>query len=191
MLSIVSFVYGMPQEQTQPYNFTKLTVFAQLPNFGLIFCNFGVKIACNMLFRNILLAVGVSCMIVGFSGCVKQEDPLPDVSFSGSIYLNDPAYAASSFIVKYDSNHNRLGVNGVVVYRISPDRFYVFDLMCPQDVSAGCYVSLRTSETCQCSCCESVFIIASSHGNVLEGSSKWGLKPYESQVTGDYLVIWN
>lgn len=135
-------------------------------------------------------------MVMGYlavvcPSCKKTDEPLPNLAFSGSIYLNDPLFASTSFTVKYDTNHNKLGINGVVVYRFSPNEYYVFDLMCPHDVNIECSVGINNDVTCKCSCCGSSFLIAGDNAPVVEGPSKWGLKPYKSQVNGDYLSIWN
>ena len=128
------------------------------------------------------------CTILLF-GCKTNEDIIPNVSFSGQIYI--PTISGNPTIVKYDLNQKRLGVNGVVIYRVAPDEYYAFDLMCPNEKSFDCFVKILDGATCQCPCCKTMYLIVTDPGSVVEGPSKWPLKSYQTYISGDYLTIYN
>lgn len=134
-----------------------------------------------------LLAMG----LLWLAGCANQEEIIPNVSFNASVYLADPAFTTNPFVVKYDVSRQRIGVYGVVIYRLSPTEYYVFDLMCPYDKRNSCLVGVEDGASCRCPCCQSLFIVATPDGGIAEGPSKWPLKTYNCMVTGDYLKIWN
>ncbi len=122
-----------------------------------------------------------------------REEIIPNVSFYVSIYLNDPLYSESPFIVIKDVAGNRAGINGVVVYRLTNETYYAFDLMCTNEKRPNCLVKIKDGVTCECSCCESQFLIATPYGDVIDGPAPWPLKAYKTSVTGGgtILNIWN
>jgi len=130
-----------------------------------------------------------------FTTCNKEhEEIIPNVSFFVSIDLTDPKYSAqNTFIVFKDVSGNRAGINGVVVYRLTSNEYYAFDLMCPNEKSVTCLVGIKDDVTCECPCCKTQFLIAVPYGDVIEGPSPWPLKGYKTQVTGGgtMLNIWN
>ena len=133
-------------------------------------------------------------LILLFSTCGDHEEVIPKVRFSVSIDLTDPKYSSeSTFIVYRDAAGNRAGINGVVVYRLTNDTYYAFDLMCPNEKQNHCLVTIKDDVTCECPCCESQFLIAVPYGDVLSGPSPWPLQGYKTEVTGGgtILHIWN
>jgi nitrite reductase/ring-hydroxylating ferredoxin subunit len=131
--------------------------------------------------------------VVLLTGCTSDEEVIPSVSFSGKINLLDPTYADDSFIVKYDANHQRLGIAGIAIYRLSAIEYYAFDLMCPYEQSVQTLVEINPDNSAICTCpdCGSEFLIVNSSASIVKGPAQWPLKKYETQVTGDYLYIWN
>ena len=129
------------------------------------------------------------------ANCNKDhEEVIPNVSFHVTIDLTDPKYSSrNTFIVHKDVAGNRAGINGVVVYRLTSDTYYAFDLMCPNEKKVTCLVGLKDDVTCECPCCKSQFLIAVQYGDVIEGPSPWPLKSYKTRVTngGTTLAIWN
>jgi nitrite reductase/ring-hydroxylating ferredoxin subunit len=127
-------------------------------------------------------------------GChADREELIPNVSFQVTIDLSDPSYVDNAFIVVKDITGRRAGINGVVVYRLSSDTYYAFDLMCPHDKKVSCLVEISDDVTCECSCCASQFFIGSEYGDVIKGPAVWPLKRYQTAVTGggSRLSIWN
>ncbi len=133
--------------------------------------------------------------ILLFTTCNKdREEIIPNVSFFVSINLDDPLYSSNNtFIVVRDVAGNRAGINGIVVYRLTNETFYAFDLMCPNEKRPNCMVEIKDDITCECPCCESQFLIATPYGDVISGSAPWPLKAYQTSVTGGgtILNIWN
>jgi len=133
-------------------------------------------------------------LVLLFISCGEHEEVIPKVSFSVTIDLTDPRYSSqSTFIVKRGIDGARAGINGVVVYRMSSDTYYAFDLMCPKEKQFHCLVDIKDDVTCECSHCGSQFLIAVPYGDVISGPSPWPLQGYKTQVTGGgtILNIWN
>jgi nitrite reductase/ring-hydroxylating ferredoxin subunit len=131
----------------------------------------------------------VFLVLLVMSGCGKEEEVIPNVSFSGQIYI--PGLFENPTIFQFDVNHYRLGINGIVIYRVSPDVFYAFDLMCPYEKSLDCLVEITDGAICTCPCCNSQFIIVMDPGSVVQGPARWPLKSYRTDVNGDYLYVSN
>jgi hypothetical protein len=122
-------------------------------------------------------------------GCSKIDEVIPNVSFSGQIYL--PGLSENPVIVRYDQSYNRLGINGIVIYRLNQDEYYAFDLMCPYEKSLDCMVRITDGATCKCPCCDTQYIIVTNPAGIISGPSKWPLKSYRTVVSGDYLYVSN
>ena len=138
--------------------------------------------------KNYFIIILVAAGII-LNGCDKEEEIIPNVSFSGMIYI--PTMTENPMIFRTDINQRRLGVYGVVVYQSGPEEFYAFDLMCTNEKSAECLVEITDGATCTCPCCESRFFIVTQEGGIAEGPAKWSLKGYSTYVDGNYLVISN
>lgn len=139
-----------------------------------------VKFSLNLLFSIFIL-----------TGCSQGEEVVPEVAFSISVNVNDPSYNENPFIVRYDNSHRMAGIAGVVVYRLSNDEYYAFDLMCTNEKSINSLVEITDGATCTCPDCGSQFLIVQSISSVLKGPAKWPLKSYSCSISGDYLHIWN
>ncbi|TAJ14641.1 Rieske (2Fe-2S) protein [Marinilabiliaceae bacterium JC017] len=127
------------------------------------------------------------------AACKSDRDEIiPNVSFSIKINVNDdPEYSETSFIVKRDLSGRPAGVCGVVIYRLTSDTYYAFDLMCPYEKRYNCLVEKKDDMTYKCPCCGSEFMIGTETGSILEGPSKWPLKAYQTSVNGNWLSVWN
>jgi nitrite reductase/ring-hydroxylating ferredoxin subunit len=130
-----------------------------------------------------------------FTTCDKdREEIIPNVSFFVSINLDDPRYSSrNTFIVVDDVAGNRAGINGVVVYRLTNNTYYAFDLMCTNEKQPNCLVKIKDDITCECPYCKSQFLIATPYGDVISGKAPWPLKAYKTSLTGGgtILNIWN
>lgn len=140
--------------------------------------------------KNIYVCLLVT-LIFAF-GCKKEEHPVPNYRFTAYIDLGLPDYNRDVFTVSYDRYGNRVGVAGVIVYRVAFDAYYVFERYCPHDQKLTCAVKVEEGNTtAKCPCCESEFLIAAQDGDVLEGPSVYSLKTYRTRMDGNYLVIYN
>ncbi len=125
-------------------------------------------------------------------GCKKDEHPVPNYRFTAYIDLGLPDYNRDVFTVKNDRFGNRVGVSGVIVYRMGPQEYFVFERYCPHDKKSTCVVDVAAGNTTAiCPCCESEFLIAAPDGDVIEGPSVYSLKTYRTHMEGNYLVIYN
>jgi nitrite reductase/ring-hydroxylating ferredoxin subunit len=161
-----------------------------LTGFGFMkYCMLDIRkgIFCCLLFAVMIFSVS----------CKKDlEEIIPNKHFTARIYYinQDPRYTKeTSFVIKHDSNGKLIGLEGVVVYMLTSEEYYVFDLMCPYEKQISCLVDLDENDNiqCICPCCGSVFLIAAEYGSVISGPSKWPLKRYNTEVRGDHLYISN
>jgi nitrite reductase/ring-hydroxylating ferredoxin subunit len=138
--------------------------------------------------KSLILAIAT---LVLLGGCSKNDEQIPNVSFSATVYLNDPAMTNNPVVIRQDAAGRRIGISGVILYRVSPAEFYAFDLMCPHERTLNCEVALDDGASATCKCCGSMFLIATGDGAVLKGPASWPLKSYNCRVSGNYLNIWN
>ncbi len=145
----------------------------------------------NILLKPILLGVVLSFLFLHYS-CEKTNDPVPNVSFTAYLDKSLPDYSGTVFTVYRDRFGNKIGISGVIVFRLSDVEFYVFERYCPHDKKLNCIVSISDDKSlAECGCCNSQYLILSPTGDVISGPSKWNLKTYRSRVEGNYLVISN
>ncbi len=139
----------------------------------------------------------ISLLTILFVACTdKDDDVVPDVSFDAMIDPTSPEYVIQDnpFIVLPDALNRRIGVAGIVVFSVTSEEFYAFDLMCTNSdhddiVLVG--IEKPGSITMVCPECKSEFNVASEFGSVTKGPAKWPLKRYSTDKRGDYLHIWN
>lgn len=139
----------------------------------------------------------LSIIIALFSGCKDSdnEEIIPYVQFYGYIYSNDPYYVNQSFIAHSDMNSNTLGISGVVVYRLTAESYFAYDLMCPYEKSTGALVKIDPKDDgfVVCPKCGSTYSISGGYGDIIKGPSKYPLKTYSTQYepSDNTLAIWN
>ncbi len=131
-----------------------------------------------------------------FSCSKDSVDIIPNVRFTAEINLDNPQYSGSNpFIVKPSSTNKYVGVNGVVVFELTPTEFYAFDLMCThQHEKTGAFFAEVVNQgdvILACPECGSEFNVAAEYGSVIKGPAKWPLKRYQTSVSGSILRIWN
>ncbi len=118
------------------------------------------------------------------TGCDDQvRDEFPRTNFTGYFNLNYPEYSGTVFTARYDMDGNRVGISGIIVYKISSDQYYAFERMCPHETSPSCRVHVDPEENtdiAECECCGSKFLVASEYGELIEGKAKRGLKTYRT-----------
>lgn len=143
--------------------------------------------------RKYLFVISYTLLFV--FGCKEDDHPVPNQRFTAYINLMLPDYInKDAFVAIYDSYGSRIGIGGVIVYRVGDGRYYVFERYCPHDEKLTCLVDLEEGNTsAQCPCCESRFFIISETGDRIEGPSDYSLKPYRNRVepNGTILVIYN
>jgi nitrite reductase/ring-hydroxylating ferredoxin subunit len=140
--------------------------------------------------KNIVIILLVTLIFA--LGCKKDEHPVPNNRFTAYIDLRLPEYNTNVFTVGYDRFGSRVGVAGVIVYRVALDEYYVFERYCPHDQELKCAVDIADGNTTAiCPCCESEFLIAAQDGDVIDGPSDYSLKTYRTRMDGSFLVIYN
>ena len=141
--------------------------------------------------------IALSIIIALFSGCKDSdnEEVIPYVQFYGHIYLSDPYYLNPPFIAHTDMNYNTLGINGVVVYKLTSDSYYAYDLVCPYEKSTAALVKIDPKDDGHVVCpkCGSTYSISGGYGDIVKGPSKYPLKAYSTQyeASDNTLAIWN
>jgi len=129
--------------------------------------------------------------------CNKDSvDIIPNVRFNAEINLDNPQYMGKNpFIIKPGGVNRYIGVDGVVVFELSPTDYYAFDLMCTHHHdNQGIYFVEIVDDgdiNLECPQCHSKFNIASEYGSVTNGPAQWPLKRYQTSVNGNILRIWN
>ncbi|WP_158522794.1 Rieske (2Fe-2S) protein [Geofilum rhodophaeum] len=136
-----------------------------------------------------LLVVGTLLFLFG---CKKEEHPVPNYRFTAYVDLMLPDYNQQVFTLRTDSYGARVGVAGVIVYRLAMDEYYAFERYCPHDKDPQCAVAPDEDPTLAvCPCCGSKFLLLSEIGDVVEGPSAYSLKRYKTRVEGSTLIIYN
>ena len=136
-----------------------------------------------------LLVVGTLLFLFG---CKKEEHPVPNYRFKAYVNLGLPDYNQQAFTLRTDSYGARVGVAGVIVYRLAMDEYYAFERYCPHDKDPQCAVAPDEDPTLAvCPCCGSKFLLLSEIGDVVEGPSAYSLKRYKTRVEGSTLIIYN
>jgi len=136
-------------------------------------------------------------LMISALACNKDNvEIIPNVRFSAEINLDAPQYIGQNpFIVKSGGLNQYVGVDGVVVFGISPEEYYAFDLMCTHRHEKPGYFFTEMTEkgsvTMECPECGSQFSIAAEYGSVIKGPAEWALKRYQTDLRGSTLRIWN
>lgn len=162
--------------------------------FFLEFCKPINKAVQQMIQRNQLplLILFLSAIL---SSCVKDsEDIIPNVRFHAEIvnFETNPNYNQQNpQIIRYDRNGTYIGWRGVAVYKVGAGIVYAFDLMCPYEKSSGSLVQKQDDDNYKCPTCGSTFSVMTQYGSLLEGPSKFALKPYRAEMDGNHLIIAN
>ena len=135
----------------------------------------------------ILPLIGIAC----------QEDnyPVPKVKVDVTVYLDLPREGTNPFIIRPGSQYGRyVGVNGIVVYEISPSEYYAYDLTCTHNHDTGAHHFINITEDgnpdLECPECQSKFNVI-ANGAVTKGPAVLPLKKYQTRVIGNELRITN
>lgn len=121
------------------------------------------------------------------SGCGKDNRPvIPYVYVSLQLYPNTLDFIpVGGYIYKNE------GYRGLIIYRLLPEEFAVYERCCPYDPEkTGAVVSVDTaSSTCTDPVCNSKFILYD--GTPFSGPSPYSLMQYRWNYDGEVLYIYN
>ena len=144
-----------------------------------------------MATRSILLFSFV--LVVLLSGCKKDKDnQVPLTTVDINVNVNLPEYNALA--VTGGWVYLTGGVEGLIVYRNSPDEFTAMDRLCTYHTEDLCRVYVDDSQviardTLSSGFCGSAFLILD--GSVTQGPASLGLKVYHTTFNGTTLHIFN
>jgi Rieske Fe-S protein len=131
-------------------------------------------------------------IVLAFFACGDAvRDDFPRRNFTGYFDLRYAEYSTNVFTARRDMDGALVGNNGIVVYSQGVT-YYAFDLMCPHEKKMGCSVTVDVEDdpsVAVCECCGSEFLLASEHGDVLEGPAERGLHSYSTGVTTDNFLV--
>lgn len=126
--------------------------------------------------------------VFAFTSCDKTSffNPVPDSRVLINIDLNttDITLKGINSYKIYTTPRNvseRLGYAGVLVYHgleNGYDRFYAYDLACPNEATPSVRVAVENTLFARCPKCKSKFEIYAGFGNPVEGPAKYPLKRY-------------
>ncbi|SMO61195.1 Ferredoxin subunit of nitrite reductase or a ring-hydroxylating dioxygenase [Saccharicrinis carchari] len=143
--------------------------------------------------KNKLLIISILSLFLLVS-CTDTEEIIPTRRFNAQIegIDTDPRYNQENpFIIRRDSYGNLIGNAGVVIYKLPPDFYFVFDLMCPYEKNFGSLIEIEDDIFGVCPTCGSKYFLATEAGEKQEGPSDWPLYKYKSQILNGTLHIWN
>lgn len=148
------------------------------------------------MIQTIKLSLIIIVSITLFNSCVKDsEEIIPNPGPFQAEILNfefDPNYNQQNpQIIRLDRNGRYIGWQGVAVYKVGAGIVYAFDLMCPYEKSAASLVQKQDDDNYKCPTCGSLFSVMTQYGSLLEGPSKFALKPYRAEMDGNHLIIAN
>jgi len=127
-------------------------------------------------------------LLLIFAGCGKDKQPaIPYVYVNLQLYPNTLDYIPVGGY-KYIDNY---GYRGIVVYRMLPEEFAVYERCCPYDPDkTGAKIVVDASgTTCTDPVCGSKFILYD--GSPYDGPSPFSLQPYRHSYDGETLLIYN
>jgi len=133
----------------------------------------------------ILIAIILLLLVV--PACNKDNQPqIPYVYVNLMLYPNTLDY-----IPVGGYRYENAGYRGILIYRLLPDEFAVFERCCPYDPEkTGARVSVDASGLqCTDSVCMSKFILL--NGTPTQGPSPYSLMQYQYTYDGETLQIFN
>ena len=87
---------------------------------------------------------------------------------------------------------DRVGYGGILVYTFvngTETNYCAFDLCCPNEVNPNIRIYPNDRGEAVCKSCGTVYQLLTGTGMVISGPSKWNLKRYKVQLSGDMLYI--
>lgn len=118
-----------------------------------------------------------------------EETSIPSVPVNIRINLDDPSNLNLNIIG--NSSTIAGGIRGIIVYRLSQDKFNAFERMCSYQSSDTCaYVSIDSAiSSVGCKCCGSRFQLID--GSPILPPASASLRAYNTSIVGRDLYIYN
>ena len=161
------------------------TILIMLMRFKRVSITFTTNLVFKNYFMRLLLLLIILMLTV--PGCNKDKQPLiPYVYVNLQLYPNSMDYIPVGGY-KYINE----GFRGIIIYRILPEEFAVYERCCPYDPeSTGARVTVDPSgSTCIDAVCKSQFILYD--GTPYGGPSPYSLMQYRYSYDGETLQIYN
>jgi hypothetical protein len=133
------------------------------------------------------ILIAIILLLLVIPACDKDNQPqIPYVYVNLVLYPNTLDY-----IPVGSYRYENAGYRGILIYRLLPDEFFVYEQCCPYDPEkAGARVSVDASGIqCIDSVCMSKFILI--HGTPTDGPSPYSLLQYQYTYDGETLHIFN
>jgi hypothetical protein len=146
---------------------------------------FTTKKLVNNYFMRILTVLFLLLLII--PSCDREKQPvIPYVYVNLQLYPN-----SMDFIPVGGYKYIDAGYRGIVIYRMLPEQFMVYERCCPYDPEkTGARITVDASgSTCVDSVCMSKFILYD--GTPYEGPSPYMLMQYKYSYDGETLLIYN
>jgi len=131
--------------------------------------------------------IAIILLLLVFPACNDEKQPqIPYVYVNLQLYPNSMDY-----IPVGGYKYINAGYRGIVIYRMLPEQFSVFERCCPYDPEmTNARISVDPSgSTCIDSVCMSKFILFD--GSPYEGPSPYSLMTYHYTYDGDVLMVFN
>jgi nitrite reductase/ring-hydroxylating ferredoxin subunit len=129
-------------------------------------------------------------LVLGFSGCRRDQDEIPYVFVDFYISISDPNFFALNAVGGYV--YVTGGSKGIIVYRKSQTEFMAYDRHCsykPSDPCSKVAVDPNSNLLLKDDCCGSVFLITDGSPN--SGPAVRALKRYQAAFDGATIHVYN
>ncbi|MDR1524569.1 MAG: (2Fe-2S)-binding protein [Tannerella sp.] len=143
----------------------------------------------------------ICCLLISYLSCTdeyKNPIPLLPVYLYLDLTFEDKELKAIGSYKEYtDKNINhelgeRCGFGGVLVVHTMLDEFKAFDRTCPFEVQPNITVEVdREVLYAVCPKCGSKYDLGFGTGGLNKGVSKHGLRPYNTTLSGNKLIVKN
>lgn len=128
----------------------------------------------------------------------KRTDTFPyyPVFLEFNITVIAPELKASGGYKEFTAPLNysqRVGLGGILVFHNIEDKFFAFDMACPNEQKTNIKVHCNTMGIAVCDSCGSQFLVSDGLGFVLKGQAKIPLQKYNVYYSAylDNLVVRN
>ena len=153
----------------------------------------------------ILIQFGIFILLllinIGLSSCENEDQrriPEASVYMELNLAASYPTFRNSVndtlVLTRPRNGHptDRVGYGGILVYTFvngTDLNYCAFDLCCPNEVNPNIRIYPNDRGEAVCKSCGTVYQLLTGTGMVISGPSKWNLKRYKVQLSGDMLYI--
>lgn len=131
-----------------------------------------------------LLVIFLSCS----SDNVRYQNPfIPNYNFSITIDANLPLYSGLlSPINPIRITNENVGVNGIIVMKISDTDYRAWEANCPNQYPSACSRMVINGVNAKCPCDDFEYSLFTGVG--IDGEGEYTIKPYRVDILGNNMI---